>query len=125
MSVIGRRILECRKKAKLSQEELGEKLGVQKSAVSKWETAKVTNIDDDKINKMSKIFEVSPMWLHGYDVPKNLRDSEPFANLTEAIEALSQKYESFDDIPQAKLDALSVVAQEAALLKLHQMFLLK
>ena len=35
---LGRRIQEARKAAGLSQESLGERLGVSRQAVSKWET---------------------------------------------------------------------------------------
>ena len=34
---LGQRIAECRKRLGLSQEGLGEKLGVSRQAISKWE----------------------------------------------------------------------------------------
>ena len=37
MNKIGERIKEARNKAKLTQEQLGERLGITKSAISQWE----------------------------------------------------------------------------------------
>ena len=34
---IGQRIAECRRQLGLSQESLGEKMGVSRQAISKWE----------------------------------------------------------------------------------------
>ena len=41
---MGERIKQLRKSACLTQSELGEKVGVKKNAVSKWECGRVENI---------------------------------------------------------------------------------
>lgn len=125
--ISGLRIKECRKEAKMTQDELGKRLGVKKSAVSKWETGKIVNLKRDTIQSMANMFDVSPMWLMGYDVAKeiNLEDADPFIDLQKSIELLAEKYNTFSDIPPEKLEALNVVAQEAVLLRLHQIFLLR
>ena len=67
---IGQRIAERRKLLSLSQEALGEKMGVSRQAISKWEAdAAVPEID--KLIAMSKLFSVSVGWLLGTesDVP--------------------------------------------------------
>ena len=66
---MAQRIQECRKKLDLTQEELGEKLGLQKSAIAKYEKGRVTNIKRETIHLMSKLFNVNPTWLMGFDVP--------------------------------------------------------
>lgn len=38
------KILYCRKRAGLSQEELAGRLGVSRQAVSKWETGDITHL---------------------------------------------------------------------------------
>ena len=63
---IGQRIAEERKKLGLSQEALGEKLGVSRQAISKWESdASVPEID--KLIVLSKLFSVSVGWLLGVE----------------------------------------------------------
>lgn len=63
---LGIRIAEQRKKLGLSQEALGERMGVSRQAISKWEAdAAVPEID--KLIVLSRIFEVSVGWLLGID----------------------------------------------------------
>ena len=63
---IGQRIAECRKKLGLSQEALGEKLGVSRQAISKWE-ADGTLPEIDKLIGLSKLFGVTVGWLLGVE----------------------------------------------------------
>lgn len=72
MSTMGDRIRIKRLEAKLSMEELGDKLGVRKSAVAKWEDGSVENIRRTHIEKMARIFEVSPTWLMGFEDAKDV-----------------------------------------------------
>ena len=56
------RIALARKQAGLSQEQLGEKLGVSRQAVSKWESGQ-SNPDVAYIAGMCRLFGVSSDWL--------------------------------------------------------------
>ena len=47
-------------------EALGEKLGVGRSAINKWEKGKVSLIKRSHILEMAKIFGCDPAWLGGY-----------------------------------------------------------
>ena len=60
---VGEKIKAERKALGLTQTELGEKLGVQKNAVSKWECGRVDDIPSSKIKAMAAIFGVSPSYL--------------------------------------------------------------
>ena len=60
---VGEKIRTLRKQAKLTQTELGEKLGVKKNAVSKWECGRVEDIPASKIKAMAFLFDVSPSYL--------------------------------------------------------------
>lgn len=59
---LGERIALARKQAGLSQEQLGEKLGVSRQAVSKWESEQ-TNPDVAYVAQMCRLLGVSSDWL--------------------------------------------------------------
>ena len=60
--ILADKIIELRKKAGYSQEELAEKMGVSRQSVSKWEGA-LSIPDLDKILLLSEIFGVSTDYL--------------------------------------------------------------
>ena len=63
---IGQRIAQKRKEQRLSQESLGEKLGVSRQSVYKWESdAALPEID--KLIAMSRLFAVTVGWLLGVE----------------------------------------------------------
>ena len=63
---LGQRIAAERKKLGLSQEALGDKMGVSRQAISKWESdGAVPEID--KLIAMSKLFGVTLGWLLGVE----------------------------------------------------------
>jgi len=64
---MGERIKYLRMREKMTQEQLGDVLGVQKSAIRKYEKGEVENIKRSTIKKMSEIFDVSPCFLMGWD----------------------------------------------------------
>ena len=67
MSIMGDRIRQKRIENNMSMEELGDRLGVKKTAVSKWELGEVENIKRSSIEKMSYLFGCPPQWLMGFD----------------------------------------------------------
>ena len=68
--VMGQRIHDKREEARMTMEELGERLGVSKQTICKWEQGKVKNIDRDYIGKMASMFHCDPNWLmHMEDTP--------------------------------------------------------
>ncbi len=107
---LGRRIQEARKAAGLSQESLGERLGVSRQAVSKWEAdAAVPELEN--LSAMSRIFGVTIGALLGVepeaaedrsekDAPEapgeGVEGTAPAGELTDrelaAVEAIVQKY---------------------------------
>lgn len=56
----------------LTQEELGLKLGLQKSAIAKYENGRVENIKRSVIAKMAEVLECSPAYLMGWSDEINL-----------------------------------------------------
>ena len=94
---IGQRITERRKLLGISQENLGERMGVSRQAISKWEAdAAIPEID--KLIALSKLFDVSVGWLLGTE-----DTVKPGAGLSEEqlimMEQIVQKYRQ----PQRKL----------------------
>ena len=61
------RIKERRKAMNMTQEELAERLGLQKSAIAKYENGRVQNIKRPTIAKMADILECSPAYLMALD----------------------------------------------------------
>ena len=59
----GDRIKKLRKLNNLTQEQLGVMVGVQKSAIAKYENNSVANLKRTTISKMAEIFSVSPLYI--------------------------------------------------------------
>lgn len=57
---LGQIIREARKAKGLTQEELGRMLGIEKSAVAKYENGRVINIKRATLQKLSEILDISP-----------------------------------------------------------------
>lgn len=64
---MGDRIKFLREQLGMTQEELGEKIGVQKAAIQKYEKGSVKNIKRSSIKIMCDLFNVSPSYLMGWD----------------------------------------------------------
>lgn len=86
---LAQQIQALRKEKGLSQEELGEKLGVARQSVSKWESG-ATIPELDKLIAMSRLFGVSVGSILGLE-----ETGEPDRELTErelkALEAIAQR----------------------------------
>lgn len=78
-NLMGKRICQMRKEKGLTMEELGSMVGVNKSAVNKWEKGIVCNIKRTTIADMAKIFDCSPVWLMGYDPETKIGKLQQFS----------------------------------------------
>ena len=87
---IGEKIKLHRKAKKLTQTELGEYLGVQKNAVSKWETGRVEDIPTGKIRQMAEIFDVPAAYLMQDELETPAPDSEQ-ARLARILDLLNDE----------------------------------
>lgn len=67
MNNMGAIIKQLRLQKGLTQEELGKVIGVQKSAIRKYESGMVQNIKRSSIKKLADFFDVSPSYLLGYE----------------------------------------------------------
>lgn len=66
---VGEYIKSLRQKKGWTQEELGEKLGVKRAAVNKWESGMVQNLKRSTIQKLAEIFQVSPSSFVSENIP--------------------------------------------------------
>ena len=73
---VGERIKQLRKEKGLTQEELGELLGVKKSAVQKYESGQVQNLKQSTITKLCEIFNRHPGYfvIDGPELELQLKD---------------------------------------------------
>lgn len=72
----GEKIKALRKQKGLTQTALGEMIGVQKNAVSKWECGRVEAIPTDTIKALASLFGVRPSYLI------DEWDNDPIDNIT-------------------------------------------
>ena len=66
---MGERIKQMRREYKMTQESLGEKLGIKKAAVQKYEKGTVTNIKRSTLLKMAEIFDTSVEYIINGTMP--------------------------------------------------------
>jgi transcriptional regulator with XRE-family HTH domain len=60
---IGKRIKAARERNNLTQEELGKKLGLNKSSIQRYETGKIQKIKLPILENIAFILGVNPSWL--------------------------------------------------------------
>lgn len=72
---LSEKIYYCRRKAGLSQEELAQRLGVSRQAVSKWETGEA-DPELGKLRLLAEAFGVSADWLLSGEEPPEEKTSE-------------------------------------------------
>jgi transcriptional regulator with XRE-family HTH domain len=93
----GQRIAQKRKELGLSQEALGEKLGVSRQSIYKWESdAALPEID--KLVTLSRLFGLSVGALLGVEAEENGNKGELSDSQVKMVEEISRRY--LDAIPQ-------------------------
>ena len=85
----------------LTQEELGEKLGLQKSAIAKYENGRVENMKRSIIKKMAKVLECSPAYLLGLEPEYTTDDFIPLVKIPDEDMELLKAYKSSSEETQA------------------------
>ena len=67
---IGQKIKKARIERGMTQQELGDIVGVQKSAIAKYENGRVVNIKRSTLQKIAKALEIRPSELMFDESPK-------------------------------------------------------
>jgi transcriptional regulator with XRE-family HTH domain len=108
---IGRKIKDARLAKNMTQEELGKILGVQKSAIAKYETGRVVNIKRSTLKKISDILDINPSELIFND--SEIKKASETGSLEEDMKIISGIVDSLDG---KRLDAALEIAKKIAVL---------
>lgn len=71
----GERLKQLRKEHKMTQEQLGEIIGVQKAAIQKYEKGTVQNIKRASLLKLAETLHTTPEYILGWDAPDNIQSA--------------------------------------------------
>lgn len=99
----------------MTQEELGERIGVQKSAIRKYEKGVIENIKRSSIKIMANIFGVSPTYLMGWDDEENSSEVEALAEEVKLLERIQSQYGERSIRLLKAFNDLGVSGQETAI----------
>ena len=89
---MAQRIKEERIKKGMTQEQLADRLGIQKSAIAKYENGRIENIKRSTIVRMAAIFDCDPCYL--LDLVKK-----------PPVSSLDAKIDKLDAMDRMKLEA--------------------
>lgn len=89
------RLKELRKQMHVNQETLGELLGVQKSAICKYETGRV-RLPNDAVETLCNYFDVTADYLLGIDRRDNVR---PMFRCANGVTSLAMEYQDTVGVP--------------------------
>ena len=88
----GEKIRQRRKELGMTQEDLGNLIGVQKAAINKYETGIVVNLKRSTISALARALHVSPVYLISSDEPPDDHIVTPEARiLAKGIDKLPQE----------------------------------
>ena len=100
----GEKIKQLRKKLGMTQEELGNLIGVQKAAINKYETGVVVNLKQATIASLAKALHVSPIELLS---PEDLHEDQPLTRESRIIS------EGIDRMPPERREQALKILQVA------------
>lgn len=90
---IGKRIKMLRNSVGLTQDELGDKLGVKKAAIQKYESGSIVNLKIETIKKLAEIFEVTPAYIMGWDKFDEEINNDKLKRQIRLAELLSDRFD--------------------------------
>ena len=97
----------------MTMKELADKIGVSEGAVSRWESGDIVNIRRDKIEKLSKVLDVPPAVLMGWDNPSEKGDgyyiNEETAQIAQRIYEDKELRALFDAAADASPEDLQTI----------------
>lgn len=96
---IGQRIKERRKELKMSADELGQRLGKDRSTIYRYEKGDIENLPLDILEPIAAVLETTPQYLMGWekvekkndvmaDIVIRMRKDSDFLSIVEALHGL-------------------------------------
>lgn len=110
------RIKMLRKQQGLTLEEVGNRVGVGKSTVRKWENGQIANMRRDKIALLAAALGVSPSTLMGWDEPESAKTPAPAPEEKPERDEIAKLFASLSEENQQRLldfAKVLLVAQQA------------
>lgn len=105
---IGLKIKNARIKKGMTQEQLGELIGVQKSAIAKYESGRVVNIKRSTLQKIAKVLDIRPSELIFGDSPVETAEfHSKILTDFELLNSLKDYYELSDENKKMIRDLIS------------------
>lgn len=90
--MLAQRLRNERKKARLTQAQLGEKLGLTQQAIGKWEKG-LAEPDISSINKLAELFQCNPNYLLGNTTDPTPQNEKGLVYDDEAWELMRDMHE--------------------------------
>lgn len=95
---IGERLKRLRIEKGLTQEEVGNTLGITKAAVQKYENGTITNFRSDTIRKLCKLFGIAPAYFIFDDVENDYSSTNSEQLRGMIIKHFGERFVRFLDI---------------------------
>lgn len=95
---MGMRINRLRLKNNMTLEELGNKVGVGKSTVRKWENGMIANMRRDKIAKLAAALNVSPGYLMGWNESESTDQSTTDTSTEYDLKVIDIQQKKLNDV---------------------------
>ena len=92
------RIKDRRNELMMSYQDLADKTGLSKSTLQRYETGSIKNMPIDKFEILAKALNVNPVWLMGYDAPKEMPHYVKTVSLTQQENMLIENFNKLNDL---------------------------
>lgn len=108
---VGELIKQTRLQRGMTQEELADKVGVQKSAIAKWENGRVSEIKRSNLKNLADALGLAPTQLLGNDLTGMYEIKEPAIALDGFTENQRKLIDFVQTVPEDKAEMILRVIQ--------------
>lgn len=113
---IGERIKARRLKLGLTLEQVGKKLGVNRSTIKRYEDGKTQRIGQDTLEKLAVVLKTTPEYLMGWDTPAK----EDGLNLDGEILVLAREMQKLPEDKRSLLKSIVKAMSDVADKEINQ-----